>query len=272
MWFPGVWMTESGSVAYRVIPKCACSTIGQIMFFGDHGHYYDGDIHDADHGIHKWAIETSRPIIEDAVTGGKVPVFTCVRNPYTRILSSFFDKIAGTQRNGGRYRGNSLPPLLKQYGIDVEGDFDQIGAFRRFLLFARDTIRFRKPTDPDIHWSSMSGHASTLVANGGKYDIIFPTEAFNEGMQHVLDRMKPRHGIDLAAMPRFNESEGHGPRRAFPVEDYFDDLSVFLMHDIYRRDFNLFKYGREPNADPPRRPIDVDEVNAKLARTREKDG
>ena len=33
MAFPGTWMTESESMAYRVVPKCACSTIGQIMFY-----------------------------------------------------------------------------------------------------------------------------------------------------------------------------------------------------------------------------------------------
>ncbi|MFM1863919.1 MAG: hypothetical protein RLZ26_2441, partial [Pseudomonadota bacterium] len=26
--FPGIWMTESESMAYRVVPKAACSTIG----------------------------------------------------------------------------------------------------------------------------------------------------------------------------------------------------------------------------------------------------
>ena len=40
MGFPGTWMTESESVVYRVVPKCACSTIGQIMFYSDHGEFY----------------------------------------------------------------------------------------------------------------------------------------------------------------------------------------------------------------------------------------
>ena len=99
-------MTESESVVYRVIPKCACSTIGQIMFYSDHGHFFDGDIHDADHGIHKWGFEASRPNIENRVRDENAFIFTCVRNPYSRVLSAFFDKIAGIQRNGKRYRGN----------------------------------------------------------------------------------------------------------------------------------------------------------------------
>jgi hypothetical protein len=270
MGFPGTWMTESESVVYRVVPKCACSTIGQIMFYSDHGRFFDGDIHDATADLHKWAIEDSQPKIERNVKSHKSYAFTCVRNPYTRILSSFFDKICGIQRNGKRYRGNLVPLLTQKYGIEVGGpdgteDFDQIASFRRFLLFARDTIRWRKPMEPDIHWSAMSGHVATFIANGGRYDHIFFTEKFNEGMQHVLDHIKTPHKVDLAKIPRFNESEGHGPKRLHPVEDYFDDLSRHLVYEIYKRDFQLFKYDfANPANKMPTAEVDLDEVHAKL--------
>ena len=270
MGFPGTWMTESESMVYRVVPKCACSTIGQIMFYSDHGEFFDGDIHDSTDRLHKWSQDHSQPLIESNVTGHKSYAFTCVRNPYTRILSSFFDKICGIQRNGRRYRGNLVPLLIQKYGIEVgspedEFDFDQIKSFRRFLLFARDTIRWRRPMDPDIHWSAMSGHVSTFILNGGTYDNIFWTEKFNDGMQSVLDATVTAHPIDLADIPRFNESEGHGPKRAHPVEDYFDDLSMHLVYEIYKRDFNLFKYDFEnPGNKMPIGEIDLDEVHAKL--------
>jgi len=270
--FPGIWMTTSESMVYRVVPKCACSTIGQIMYYGDHGEFFDGDIHDAKSGIHKWALEGSQKPISDNVTGHKSFAFTCVRNPYTRILSSFFDKICGVQRNGKYYRGNLVPLLVQKYGIEV-GDpdngfeFDQIKSFRRFLLFARDTIRWRRPMEPDIHWSAMSGHISTYIVNGGRYDHIFWTEKFNDGMQVVLDRTTTPHAVDLATIPRFNESEGHGPKRLHPVEDYFDDLSMHLVYEMYKRDFQLFKYDFENPANKmPVGLIDLDEVHAKLGR------
>ena len=258
-------MTESESLVYRVVPKCACSTIGQIMFYSDHGRFFDGDIHDATEGLHKWAQEASQARIAANVHGHKSFTFTCVRNPYTRILSSFFDKICGVQRNGKRYRGNMVPLLTQKYGIEVEGDFDQIASFRRFLLFARDTIRWKKPMEPDIHWSAMSGHVSTLVGNDGRYDHIFFTEKFNEGMQVVLDRVETPVKVDLAQVPRFNESEGHGPKRAHPVADYFDDLSRHLVWEIYKRDFQLFRYDFDnPENKMPLGEIDLDEVHAKL--------
>lgn len=272
MGFPGTWMTESESVIYRVVPKCACSTIGQIMFYSDHGRYFDGDIHDATSGIHKWAMEGSQARITERVKSDDSYIFTCVRNPYTRILSSFFDKICGIQRNGRRYRGNLVPLLIQKYGIEVgspedDFDFDQIKSFRRFLLFARDTIRWRRPMDPDIHWSGMHGHISTFIVNGGRYNNIFWTEKFNEGMQSVLDEIETPHQVDLAKVPRFNESEGHGPKRAYPVEDYFDDLAMHLVYEIYKPDFHLFKYDRDDPANKmPVGEIDLDEVHAKLNR------
>ncbi|MDO5648639.1 sulfotransferase family protein [Paracoccus sp. (in: a-proteobacteria)] len=270
MGFPGVWMTESNSMMYRVVPKCACSTIGQIMFYSDHGRFFDGDIHDAQDGIHKWAQDRSHDPIARAVQGHEALAFTCVRNPYTRILSSFFDKIAGIQRNGRRYRHNLVPQLIQEYGIDVGSaengfEFDQIASFRRFLLFARDTIRFRKPMDPDIHWSAMSGHIATFIVNGGTYDQIFATESLNDGMQQVLNATETPVEVDLTTVPRFNESEGHGPKRAHKVSDYFDDLSRHLIWEIYRDDFELFRYDFDnPDNKMPLGPVDLDEVHARL--------
>ena len=213
MGFPGTWMTESESLVYRVVPKCACSTIGQIMYYSDQGEFFDGDIHDAKGGMHKWALEGSQPVITKNVQAHESYSFTCVRNPYTRILSSFFDKICGIQRNGKRYRGNLVPLLIQKYGIEVGGDdgkqeFDQIKSFRRFLLFARDTIRFRRPMDPDIHWSAMSGHVSTFIVNGGNYDKIIWTEKFNEGMADVLSSIETQHVVDLNRFPASMKAKG----------------------------------------------------------------
>ncbi|MEM9755801.1 MAG: sulfotransferase family 2 domain-containing protein, partial [Pseudomonadota bacterium] len=124
---------------------------------------------------------------------------------------------------------------------------------------------WRRPMEPDIHWSAMAGHISTFIVNGGRYDHIFHTETFNNGMQAVLDRVETAHPIALADVPRFNESEGHGPKRAHPVEAYFDDLAMHLVYEIYHRDFELFRYDRhDPSNRAPTGDIDLDEVHAKL--------
>jgi len=101
--------------------------------------------------------------------------------------------------------------------------------------------------------------------NGGRYKRIFFTEKFDEGMQSVLDRVHLSHPVDLKSIPRFNESEGHGPKRLHPVEDYFDDMAQHLMWEIYKRDFQLFKYDFDNPANKfPKSEVDLDEVHAKL--------
>ena len=266
MKFPGCWMDLEGKVVYRVVPKCACSTIGQIMYYGDHGQYFDGDVHDATSGIHKWQMEDSQDKIRKAITQENPYIFASVRNPYSRVLSSFFDKIAGIQRNGQRYRGDLVPQLYRNYGVDVETEgFDQIQSFRRFLLFVRDTIKFRKPMAPDIHWSDMAGHIGTLVENGGQLNRIISTENFANEMVQVANSYEKPHKPELDPMPRFNESSGHGPKQAHKMEEYFDDLAMHIVYEIYSRDFELFKYDRDPSNKKPIAEIDIDEVNAKLS-------
>ena len=105
----------------------------------------------------------------------------------------------------------------------------------------------------------------SALVTGGRSDNIFWTASFNDGMASVLKSVETRKSVDLAQIPRFNESEGHGPKRAHPVEDYFDDLSMHLVYEIYKKDFELFKYDFEnPGNKMPIGEIDLDEVHAKL--------
>ena len=280
MELPGVWLTESESVVYRVVPKCACSTIGQILYYSDHGQFYEGDIHDAEQGMYRWSYKNKdnqgqteiNAKIEDNVRNHRSLTFTCVRNPYTRILSSFFDKICAVQRDGNYYRGDMVDMIVQKYGIEIGSpddgfQFDQIKSFRRFLLFARDTIRWGKPIPRDVHWSPTYMQVRYFIVRAGRCDKIFWTEKFNDGMRDVLDSIETKYPIDLDQIPRFNESEGHGPKRAHPVEDYFDDLSMHLIYEIYGKEFELFKYDRDNPANPmPVGEIDLDEVHAKLGK------
>lgn len=268
MAFPGAWMTESEALVYRVVPKAACSTIGQVLHHADHGRWYEGDIHDAEEGLLKWNQDHARPRISEAILSGRTPVFTFVRNPYARILSAFFDKVAGIQRNGRRYREGTLPDLLARYGVRPDApEFDQIAAFRRFVLFVRDTVRHRKPMDPDIHWSPQAGHVGTIVRGGGTYALIAPMERLHDGLARVYRLAPLAHPPDLAALPRFNEGAALGPRRDHPVGAFFDDLTAFMVQEVYRKDFRLFGYGAEPGDGPPEREIDLDLVHAKLGRS-----
>ena len=67
-------------------------------------------------------------------------------------------------------------------------------------------------------------------------------------------------------MPRFNESERHGPKRLHPVSAYFDDLGRYMMQGAYERDFQLLGYDVDDlDNTMPVQPIDMDRVHAELA-------
>ena len=86
-------------------------------------------------------------------------------------------------------------------------------------------------------------------------------------MRQVLDKVETAHSVDLAAAPRFNQSEIHRPKRAYPVADIFDNLSMHLMYQIYRRDFYLFKHDYfDPSNSMAMAETDLDEVHAELAK------
>ncbi|WP_299361183.1 hypothetical protein [uncultured Paracoccus sp.] len=60
---------------------------------------------------------------------------------------------------------------------------------------------------------------------------------------------------------------GIEPRRAHKVSAYFDDLSRHLMWEIYKKDFQLFRYDfDDPDNGTPKGPVDLEEVQRKLGR------
>jgi len=85
-------------------------------------------------------------------------------------------------------------------------------------------------------------------------------------MQQVPSAIPSEHQINLAEILRFNESEGHGPKRMHPVEDYFDDPFMHLIREIYKRDFDLFKYDfHNPANKMPISEINLDKIHANWA-------
>ena len=162
--------------------KSACSTIWQILYISDHGHF---------HGCTSMMQSRASTNGPSKIAKTKLPkmsftnttAFTYLRNPYTRILWCFFDKICGIQLNCNRYWAYLVRLIIQKYGILVCGlngqqEFDQIKSFRMFLQFANVTFRWRRPMDPDIPWFALSSHRSTFVVSDGRYNKNFLGRGF----------------------------------------------------------------------------------------------
>lgn len=81
----------------------------------------------------------------------------------------------------------------------------------------------------------------------------------------MLDYIEVFNVIKLKDVLWFNEFEGYGFKCVYLVEDYFDDFLMYLMYEIYKCDFKLFKYDFEnPGNKMLIGEIDFDEVYVKF--------
>ena len=69
-------------------------------------------------GCTKWELEKDQAAISLNVQKRYSFAFSCVRNPYGRVLSCFLDKICAIQRDGRRYRHGKTTQLIYNYGFD----------------------------------------------------------------------------------------------------------------------------------------------------------
>lgn len=244
-----------GTLVYREVPKAACSTLSQVLYHADNGAFFAGDIHDASDAV-QWPDPAFGAVLENPAR----MVFSAVRNPYSRLLACFFDKVCKPQRDGKHYRGNLRDVLTQHYGADLDARADPRPAFRRFVLFLRDTLRQRDRFWYDRHWTPQAQHLRSFAVNGVAYDHLFTVEDFTAGVAPVIARIPQDRRPTL--LPRFNVSR----RPELPLESYFDDLTLHLVHEMYRWDFDLFGYAAfTPATLAPQRPLDLDALNRRLA-------
>lgn len=250
----GTWAALDGTLVYREVPKAACSTLGQVLFHADHGTFFAGDIHDATSGVVRWPFDRTNITAQSFV-------FSAVRNPYARILSTFLEKVCTDQRDGKPYRNTLRQLLAERYGVDMAGD--PVRAFRRFLLFVRDVMVHRDRFWFDRHWTPQVQHLRALPLNGVDYTYLFAIEGMTQGLAPILAPILDRIPATTrpAQVPRFNT----GPKPTLPLVAWFDDLSIHMMQEIYRWDFELLGYDRfDPDQSRPLAALDAAVISARL--------
>jgi hypothetical protein len=159
---------------------------------------------------------------EHILTAGRVFRFTYVRNPFTRILSAYIEKIETEAVERER--------LLPTLGLPP----DRTPTLLEFL----EAVQAQRDDWRDIHWTTQSRLVQTCNID---YSFIGRFESFSTSFPKVLDRL----GIDRAYYEA-GQAPHHATNANSRVLDYIGPAEREIIVAIYHADFSGFAYGVDP--------------------------
>ncbi|WP_157982212.1 sulfotransferase family protein [Oceanicella sp. SM1341] len=205
------------NIIYLNNPKVGCSTIKSNLWQAISPRTYDRET-----DVHDLEASPFRTAIRYLGWAEAANIFTFVRNPYTRLVSGYLDKIAGNRKDVWRW-------FSKRYGLsdDAEVSFDA------FV----ELIHADRPERLDPHWKPQ--HLNLM------YPFIRPNFV---GHLESMDQDLPK------VFARFLEVEGgeiekrapHGTGARKKASSFFDNSeTVSRVRELYATDFDYFGYSRD---------------------------
>jgi len=221
-------------LVYINIPKSGCTTIKNYLYYLDRGVFYDQPLHI--HFDHSALLRSDRQPMELlAKLTRRCRVFTFIREPVSRVYSSYNEKI----HNVDRYSFRSIRSyLMESYGLQFPetGEIsldNHISNFRLFLNFLFDNLAGNSPIRQDYHWlpqhEILRQHSRKVVI-----DFIGIVETFERDFSELLFGARVPNSLPFDR--RFNE----GPAGLYPLKQVIDsDIRARLM-ELYKLDIEFY--------------------------------
>lgn len=210
---------------YVETPKVSCTTIKRVLQLIE----LDWDearlpenVHDRTASPLPKLWQEKRPLAE-IFQGQAYFRFSFVRNPYTRSLSAYLDKILHNEWERQR--------LAPQLGLPADGRV----SFLDFLA----AVRTQDNEDRDIHWRTQH---SLLRTDAVPYDFIGRFETFGAGFERVIDRIAPGKGQRALNV----RADYHRTDAKSALGRYLGTKERDLVFEIYQDDFKTFSYSADP--------------------------
>lgn len=147
--------------------------------------------------------------------------FSFVRNPYTRILSCYLDKILGIEKD----------IILPKLGYKSTDHL----SFKDFLL----AIKKQSYLEMDVHWMPQS---ILLAAENITLDFIGRQENFDNDLKKVLARITKSDSNSLQILDEIPHAVGANKK----LKKYLTKDIARLIQEIYYDDFHLYRYNTNP--------------------------
>lgn len=149
-------------------------------------------------------------------------VFTVVRNPFSRVLSAYLDKVGRRRHQGRRFLA----------WAQAHGQLGDFLGFCRFLEAGALHL--------DMHWAPQ---ADILCLPLSRFDAIGRVESLDRDLPAVLERLFGRHQLEAG------QRRGTTTNAARRLQEAYGAEETAIIARLYRRDFELFGY--EPTLPRP---------------------
>jgi len=206
-------------VFYRV-PKVANSTI--LLTLARHDPHIQSSWHNIDVTTLKKQLYW-RPdeigVVRSSLALRSYFRFAFVRNPYTRVLSAYLDKVANTNNPRSAKRASRIRASL---GLSVREPV----SFGHFVCYlAQDGL------DKNVHW------APQVDMLPDKLDFVGKFESLEEHLAVLIPRVFPGNQLRAA-----DSCSQHATAAADWIEAYYNKTNWQLIKKLYQRDFERFGY------------------------------
>lgn len=200
---------------YVAIEKCGWSTVSRAMSSHEINRVFHSPGYREFYRAPIAILDRYQRLLDE-----KIFTFTCVRNPYSRALSMYQDKMFGTDK-----------VLFRPYfGFSLEEDV----SFQEFL----EAIKERNPKDLDSHFRTSTSLTFFPLVH---YNLIIKLENFNNEFKKVMDILQ------LPGEPENYKWVEHATKASAKLSEYYTQECVELVLDIYGEDFEYFGYSKTPN-------------------------
>jgi len=155
--------------------------------------------------------------------------WTVVRNPFTRALSGYLDKI---QRNEPQFA--NIQKRVAQHRKVDSGEVDRASV--TFEDFCEALTYFNRPVEFDPHWRPQYLHTCGDIL---PYSHIAKLETLDQS----LDELGRLIGLkDL----NFSSGRPHATNANSKLSEHYTGRCVDIIRDVYALDFQHFGYDLEP--------------------------
>ena len=216
-------VSQKHGFVYVETPKVACTTIKRALQIIENDGSTDGlvnNVHDRKNSP-LLNIFNAPYSVEQIFKSPDLFRFCFVRDPFTRIVSAYLDKLVINQWE----RNRRMPALGFKPTAHV--------SLKVFLK----TIRAQKPEEMDIHWMPQSCLLRPELVH---YDFIGRFDAFQAGFETVIGRIEPSFLEDNAEFDFSRHKTGASTKAL----DLIGEEEADLIRELYECDFEAFSFDR----------------------------